>query len=399
MYRKMLSVADASSIVFQNIYRPHVESVALEHAVGRVLADPIAADRDLPPLDRVTMDGIALSFDVWKAGKRSFRIAGVQAAGAPPQILQQSSECFEAMTGAAVPVNTDTIVPYEDVAIRDGIATLVTDHVIRGQFIHWKGSDAHKGAALLTPGMIVSSAEIALLATVGAARVNVFTFPKTAVVSSGDELVAVSDIPEPHQVRRSNAYAVLAAMSQLGWKGETFHFPDARESMTAQLAQILREYDVVILSGGVSRGKFDFVPGALESNGISKKFHRVSQRPGKPFWFGTNDDGKTVFALPGNPVSTFLCFFRYIRPWILRSMGVIEEEQSAILAEDFAAPTGLTYFLQVALRHEDGKSMAYPVAGGGSGDLANLSNVDGFLELNGDARRGGAFRYIPFRRL
>jgi molybdopterin molybdotransferase len=154
------------------------------------------------------------------------------------------------------------------------------------------------------------------------------------------------------------------------------------------------------LSGGVSKGKFDYVPAVLEEIGVKKLFHRVNQRPGKPFWFGVSDKGVTVFALPGNPVSTYMCFYKYIRPWILKSMKVDAEACSAVLAKDFKGPQGLTYFLQVKVKIENGILMAYPDPGGGSGDFANLKNVSGFLELPEDRSTfgvGEVFPYIPFR--
>jgi molybdopterin molybdotransferase len=190
-------------------------------------------------------------------------------------------------------------------------------------------------------------------------------------------------------------------MQRMGWAGNAFHMPDNKAEMTAQLETILRTHDVVILSGGVSKGKFDHVPASLEANGIVKRFHRVNQRPGKPFWFGTSSDNqKTVFALPGNPVSTYLCFYRYVRPWMLQCQHATEASQHAILAEGFASPPGMTYFLQVSVRNEQGRLMAYPDAGGGSGDLANLRDVTGFLEIPEtmtNAVKGEAFRYYPFR--
>ena len=151
--------------------------------------------------------------------------------------------------------------------------------------------------------------------------------------------------------------------------------------MVTAIKKISETSKVIVLSGGVSKGKFDYVPAVLEEIGVRKLFHRVNQRPGKPFWFGASDKGVTVFALPGNPVSTYMCFYRYIKPWILKSMKMDLSPSSAVLAKDFKGPQGLTYFLQVNVKLENGKLMAYPDPGGGSGDFANLKNVTGFLEL------------------
>jgi molybdopterin molybdotransferase len=156
----------------------------------------------------------------------------------------------------------------------------------------------------------------------------------------------------------------------------------------------------LILSGGVSQGKFDFIPGVLEELGVKKIFHQVSQRPGKPFWFGASGKGKIVFALPGNPVSTFMCFNRYVKPWIQKSLGVETKNQFAVLATDFSFTPKLTYFLQVAVKNEEGRLVAYPNAGGGSGDFENLKNIDGFLELpreKTDFKAGEFFPLFLFR--
>jgi molybdopterin molybdotransferase len=395
----MVNVAEASSIVFKHLCNPAVETLRFDLAVNKVLAETIVADRDLPPCDRVTMDGIAIRFTSWEQGQREFAIEGVQAAGAVRKGLKSSNSCLEVMTGAIMPEGADSIVPYEHLEISSGIAT-IKEKVSKGQNIHTQGQDAKKGKSLLEAGMILGPAEIAVLAAVGKMNVNVFAFPSTAVISSGDELVEIDVQPGMQQVRRSNSYAIEAAMKTLGWNATLHHLPDNKEKMVTAMKQISETYKVIILSGGVSKGKFDYVPAVLEEIGVRKLFHRVNQRPGKPFWFGASDMGVTVFALPGNPVSTYMCFYRYIRPWILKSMQADASSCSAVLAKDFKGPQGLTYFLQVNVKVEDGKLMAYPDPGGGSGDFANLKNVSGFLEFPEDRSSfaaGEVFSYIPFR--
>jgi molybdopterin molybdotransferase len=156
----------------------------------------------------------------------------------------------------------------------------------------------------------------------------------------------------------------------------------------------------MILSGGVSKGKLDFIPSVLEELGVKKRFHEVSQRPGRPLWFGMREDGKVSFALPGNPVSTYVCFYRYIRPWMYAQLGIPGKASTAILAKDFSFTLPLTYFLQVHIERNRGTILATPVPGGGSGDFVNLKNVDGFLELPSgkiDFKAGEAYPYFSFR--
>jgi len=212
-------------------------------------------------------------------------------------------------------------------------------------------------------------------------------------------LVDVDQIPLPHQIRKSNSYVLAAALSELGCKADLFHVIDDEKKIKGMLEEILTKYELIILSGGVSKGKFDFIPQVLESLRVKKLFHQVSQRPGKPMWFGQSQRN-TVFGLPGNPVSTFMCFHRYVKPWLTKSLGNEIKKQSAQLAEDYSFSPSLTYFLQVKIQNENGKLIAYPLSGGGSGDFANLKDVDGFLELplhESKFQKGESFPLILFR--
>lgn len=396
----MVSVTEAADIIFSNLFKPPVENVPLQASVHRVLAEQIKADRDFPPFDRVSMDGIAIQFQQWKNGQREFQVAFTQAAGDPQKKLKKYDECVEVMTGAMLPQQTDTVIRYEDLDVKGDKARVINETITLGQNIHTRGLDCKQDNVLLDPGIFLSPAEVALLASVGKAKVNVFQYPKTAVISSGDELVGISDTPMAYQIRRSNTYAIEAAMAPLNWNARQFHFPDNKEILLDALKKVLDDHDVLILSGGVSKGKFDYIPQVLEELGVKRLFHQVNQRPGKPFWFGASSHGKIVFALPGNPVSTYMCFYRYIKPWILKSLHVDVADTSAVLAKDFSFAPNLTYFLQVAVRNENGKLMAYPEAGGGSGDFVNLKNVTGFLELPADKSSfaaGEIYPYVPFR--
>jgi molybdopterin molybdotransferase len=397
----MITVQQATQAIYNFLHRPAITSVNIEEAVGMVLAEPIKADRDFPPFDRVTMDGIAIRYEEWKKGVRQFKIEGVAAAGTSRVSLQHNVNAVEVMTGAMLPANTDTVIRYEDLSIQDGIATLKEVEILKAQSVHAQGQDAKQDEILVEAGMQLSSAEIALLASVGKTEVIVYRFPSAAVIGSGDELVEVAAQPEPHQIRRSNTYAIQAAMREAGWYAKQWHISDDKESLRSTLSELLDNHHVLILSGGVSKGKFDFIPGVLEELGVQKIFHEVSQRPGKPFWFGVKGD-KRIFALPGNPVSTFMCFHRYILPWLRKSLSLPEPSVHAVLANDFSFGPKLTYFLQVEVRNENGRLMAIPQQGGGSGDFANLKRTHGFLELpmeRTDFKAGEAFPFIAFRSL
>ena len=396
----MITVSEARAIIFDHLYKPATIRVKLAASGGRVLAEPVLADRDFPPFHRVSMDGIAIQYQEWVNGRRTFVIEGTQAAGEEQKKLSDPAHCLEVMTGAILPAGCDVVIRYEDLVISNKEALVVTKSIEPGQSIHRQAMDSRKGQVLLEPGVVLTPSEIALLASVGKAEVMVFTFPKVAIISTGDELVEVAAVPNAFQVRSSNAYALQAALLALGADTACFHLKDDKEAMKKQLTEIVRQHDVLILSGGVSRGKFDFVPEVLEDIGIRKLFHQVSQRPGKPFWFGSSDSGKIAFALPGNPVSTFMCYYKYVKPWLLKSAGATPGEEYAILGRDFSFPPALTYFLQVSVQHEQGRVVAYPDPGGGSGDFINLKKVTGFLELpleKNDFKAGEVYPYLSFR--
>ena len=226
--------------------------------------------------------------------------------------------------------------------------------------------------------------------------------PKTAIVSTGDELVDIGATPLPHQIRRSNVYAVQALLADyIHPESRIFHFPDDRASIASGLEAIFSEFELVVLSGAVSAGKFDFLPEVLAALGVEKLFHKVNQRPGKPFWFGRLPGKAVVFALPGNPVSTFLCARRFLLPFLQRSAGETPRTpETAALAAPVHFKPALTFFLPVRVLPERGLMQAYPLAGQGSGDLANLNDADGFLELPSDRdvfNAGEAFPFFRYR--
>jgi molybdopterin molybdotransferase len=395
----MVSVQEATSIILSNLFQPKTSKVSLNECLGKILAEPIVADRDFPPFDRATMDGIALAFDSYQKGVANFRIESVQAAGEHRKKLKSDVACIEIMTGAMLPEGTDTIVPYEQIEIKNDHATINSKQVAKGQNIHLQGSDAKKDHLLLETGTVISPAEVALLASIGKTSVSVVSAPKIVIISTGNELVDIEQTPAPHQIRKSNSYALQATLAELGIDSALLHLADDQDQIKTEIKQALLDFDVLLLSGGVSKGKFDFVPSALESLGVHKLFHQVSQKPGKPMWVGKVGN-KFVFALPGNPVSTFLCFHRYVKPWLLLSMGTQPNTSKAILSKDFSFKGDLTYFLQVKLANVDGRLMANPIVGGGSGDFVNLRDVDGFLELpsnKSEFSSGETFDYLAFR--
>ena len=384
----MISVEDAYHQVRATASLLPPETVPLAQAVGRVLRQAVVADRDFPPYNRVTMDGIALCYNSLAAGQTTFPIERTQLAGAEPAPLVNPRAAVEIMTGAALPPGTDTVIRYEDLDFSDAPSRQATVRVAPprlGHNVHAQGSDQPAGAPLLAPGLVLSPAEIAVAATVGAATLAVARRPRVAVVSTGDEIVDIEATPLPHQIRRSNGPMLSAALALAGCESQEFHLVDDLASLKAELPALLTGFDAVLLSGGVSKGQADFLPQALREIGVTEVFHRVAQRPGQPFWFGQAPGGTVVFALPGNPVATFANYYRYVQPWLRQCQGLPAEASQPAFAElagpvDFK-PT-LTYFLAVRLEYDpSGRLLAHPTPTAGSGDLAGLLAADGLLEL------------------
>ncbi|MDF7822344.1 molybdopterin molybdotransferase MoeA [Runella sp. MFBS21] len=377
---KLTSVIEATNIILANTIDFGNESIPFEKAHRRVLAQDLIADRDFPPFDRVTMDGIAIRWESYENGQRDFRIESTQTAGEAQHTLSDPDACIEVMTGSILPINTDTVVKYEDLDMRDKIAYLTTS-LKKGQNVHYKGEDRVVGKPIVCTNTLLGPPEIAIAASVGASEVTVKKLPSVVIITSGDELVPVWQEPLPHQIRSSNVYCIADLLKFYQIEADFIHIPDNLTQTQATIGQALLQYDVLILCGGVSQGKKDFIPKALEAEGVKKYFHKVSQQPGKPFWFGTKDT-KTVFALPGNPVSSFLCARRYFIPWLRQCLGLPALDNIYVaLAEDYSYSSQLTYFLQVKIFQNDATLMAKPITGHGSGDFANLADTQGFIEL------------------
>ncbi|MCF2874717.1 MULTISPECIES: molybdopterin molybdotransferase MoeA [unclassified Tenacibaculum] len=413
----MITTQEAKHIILENTQNFGIEEIPFMQSAGRVLKENIVADRDFPPFNRVAMDGIAINYSFFKNGQRNFKVEGIQPAGSKQLSMQQDNNCIEVMTGAILPNNCDTVIRYEDVDIVDGIATINVDTINSQQNIHQKGKDKKQGAILVSENTIISPAEIGVIATVGKANVKVAKQPKVLIISTGDELVDVHETPLDYQIRRSNVYTLVSLLSNLNIPSETKHLTDNKQVLKEKVYNYLQEYDVLLFSGAVSKGKFDFLPEVLSELKVEKLFHKVAQRPGKPFWFGfadaldmgeknvyqnsENKKNTVVFAFPGNPVSTFVNCMVYFYPWYKKSVTIEDNIQEAILSEDVTFKPNLTYYLQVKLENKNGTLFAKPVKGNGSGDLASLVSADGFIELPKTEevifKKGSLFPIITYR--
>jgi molybdopterin molybdotransferase len=379
-----LSFSDARRTVLGTVTAsrtpPPVEDIPLLNAVGRVLAVPAFAPHDLPPLARSVRDGFAVrSSDLPGRLKQ----VGEIPAGSPPGPPLLPGQAIAIMTGAAVPDGADAVVMVEHVR-REGDLVLVDSPAVPGQFINPRGCEAAAGSSLLSPGKRLDYTDIALLASIGQARVSVYRLPTVAIVPTGDELVEIDRTPLDYQIRNSNAYALAAQVARAGGIPQVLPIArDTMESTRAAIAQALTA-DFVLLSGGVSAGTRDFVEPALAEFGAEFFFDRVLIQPGQPVVFG-RAQGKFFFGLPGNPSSTMVTFEVFARAALELLAGQTESALHiplARLTRDFKHRAGITRFLPAHLAA--GSPEVTPVAWSGSGDIPALTRANAFLVAEPD---------------
>jgi molybdopterin molybdotransferase len=381
----LLTPAEAEQLIGQNLRSLPIESLPLAQCTGAVLRENIYAERDQPPFDRVAMDGIAFDSCALAGGARALRVQGMQAAGEPPQTLEAPGACIEVMTGAVLPIGCDAVVPVEQISVCGNEVRLASELTVAAwQNIHRRASDARQGALLLSVGARLTAPEIAIAASAGMARIRVASQPAVAVISSGNELIEPGEPILAHQVRRSNAYAIVAALKHRGFQRVADdHVRDDLQELTDRLRFHLDTHDVLILSGGVSMGRLDLVPRALSDLGVRTIFHKVAQRPGLPLWFGVATSGAAVFGLPGNPVSTLACVARYVLPALSTAMGETPHAaQKIALGAAVTVKQPLAFFMPARIETDEwGRAWANPCPTNGSGDFTSLAGTDGFVEL------------------
>jgi len=380
----VLTTAEALEAVLAAMPDFPAEVVDVANLTGRVLRQSIVAERDQPPFDRVMMDGIAVAYSDYAGGTRTFPIQATQAAGDPALTLEPG-KAVEIMTGASLPENADCIIPVERIRMENAAAVLEEGYEAeQRQFIHPCASDHAAGAELLRPGKCISPMDIAVVASCGLTEVEVSRAPVIRVISTGNELVQADRPIEPHQIRMSNGPAIQAMLGRHGYDDcSQDHIADEPELLRDRISAHLDAADVLVLSGGVSMGKADYVPAVLGELGVEVVFHKVSQRPGKPMWFGTGPRGQAVFALPGNPVSALVCCRQYVIPALAKAAGAADPApEFASLASEVTFKPDLTCFQPVKLvSSAKGKVLAMPVKTNTSGDFTALSATDGYVEL------------------
>ncbi|MBG99495.1 MAG: molybdopterin molybdenumtransferase MoeA [Solibacterales bacterium] len=356
------------------------ETVPLQKALGRVLATDVNADRDYPPFNRSARDGFAvMASDVMKTPAR-LRVIGQTRAGEPSRFHLQHGEAVEIMTGAPGPKGSDSVVMWE-YSQREGEWVTLDSGVPSGKNLIYQGSETSKGDTVLRPGTSINFPQMALLASVGQEEITVYRRPRVAILSTGDEVVELGHTPEPFQIRNSNAHSLAAQIKRLGGQPEILPIAPDKPDRTRDLIEIGLESDLLLLSGGVSMGKYDYVEQALTDLGAEFFFTQVKIQPGKPLVFG-QVQSIPVFGLPGNPISTMVSFEVFASIAVHRLAGRSNSPLpffKARLRSDFSHKPVLTRFLPARLEEEYGNTTVDPVKWQGSGDLTALALSNCFL--------------------
>jgi molybdopterin molybdotransferase len=378
----MLAVSEAQAIVLQHAQPLPPETVPLTPAVlGLVLAEDVASDLDMPPYDKALMDGYAVRAADLPDGRGDLVIVEEVTAGRTPQRPVGPGQATRIMTGAPLPEGADAVIMVERTRSLDGGVRIEDSPPKPGQNILTRGREMRRGETVLRAGAVLRPQEFGLLATVGRTAIRVQPGPRVAVLSTGDEVVEAPQVPGPGQIRNGNGPMLLAQVARAG--GVPHYLGIARdrpESLRPRIAEGLQA-PVLVLSGGVSAGQLDLVPGVLQELGVTAHFHKVAMKPGKPVFFGTH--GSTlVFGLPGNPVSSLVCFELFVRPALRRLRGHADAGPRLVrasLAEDFAYRTDRPTYHPACLETDAGAWRVRPVPWFGSPDLRGLLPANAFV--------------------
>jgi len=382
----MINPNEALNLIQGLMVPQQVQKIAIEDALGLILAEDLRADRDFPPFNRAMMDGIAIK----NTAIKKWLIEDIAFAGEPQKHLRNLDAAIEIMTGAPLPLGCISIIKIEDIVFIDKAGEKWAEYTIQdaikpGQFIHTQASDCQQNDLILSSGTKIGPVEIAIAATIGKTQLNVFKKPAIVIFSTGDEIVGIHEKPQAHQIRSSNSVMLESVLKSHGFSTTVAHVKDEKSVVEKSLESVLDKHEILLLSGGVSAGKKDFIPEVLEKLGFNPIFHKISQKPGKPFYLGIRADGKLVFAFPGNPISTLTCFWIYFLPWLLGNRLILSTIPVVNLP---ASNPKLDQWLPVKINGKQAETLK----NNGSGDLIHWKFADGLVWQ----KAGSTDQSLPF---
>ncbi len=377
----------------------------LAASTGHVLSDAVVADRDVPPVNRSAMDGYAVSAADLADCPVTLSLVGEVAAGSKAKPFVSAGECVAIYTGANVPPGADTVIMVEDTDPVDAQQVRFLKPPRLGQHIFLQGENARQGTVLLEAGTVLQAAEVGVCAAVGVDRPSVFARPRVAILATGAELLDVSDDVEEHQLRNSNGPMLVAGLHGAGFEvADCCAVGDDEDKIVASIREMLSDCDLLILTGGVSVGKYDLVPKAIEGVGGEIHFHGIGIKPGKPQLFATTPEGKILYGLPGNPLSSMVGLQEFILPMLRRLSGLPPERCRSRfrvrLGQDIGGKTGRLRHALVAMVWDEAGPVAMPVDYSGSADLVAGARADGTVIIPNDVeqiRAGETVDFCPWR--
>ena len=385
----MIPVEKALEIVLDNARALPTENVDFQDAPGRVLAEDVVSDLDLPPFPRSAVDGFALRSADVKSPPSQLRVVGVVPAGVSPAFHVNGGEAAQVMTGAPVPAGADAVQMVEKTRLQ-GERVEILEAVGSGKNIAPRGDEVKEGDIVLGKGTRLDAASVAVAATVGKVKLTVGRRARLAVIATGDELVDPASKPGRGKIRNSNAFSLVAQARCAGAEVRNLGVAKDTEESLRRLIRDGLEGDVLLLSGGVSMGRFDLVEGVLGELGVRTLFDRVALKPGKPLVFGISPGGGLVFGLPGNPVSTMVTFELFVRPALAKMEGCDEPRRpllSATLRDSLSSKGARRAFLPGWIEPEGSGIAAHPISTRGSADIVAFSKANALLIVPEDEER------------
>lgn len=374
---EFVDVSKAKELLKGLAISPKSHIIPLSQAVGKFTSNPVFAPMNVPSFDNSGMDGYAFA---WDDLGESRKLAQVVQAGVNPDFTLEKGTVVRIFTGAPVPRGADTVVQQEWVTVIGDTIFFELEKLVKGMHVRKAGSQCQTGELILNSGTQVTPGTIGLLASLGIEQVEVFRSPNVSIILTGDEIIEIGQALQPGQIYNANGPALIAYLSQMGiTEVKVLKVKDEKSEVTRVIGEALEASDVVLLTGGISVGDYDFVKGSLAENGVLQLFYKVKQKPGKPIFAGVKGE-KMIFALPGNPASVLTCFIQYVKPFLLRLLGNADAWNAPVyfpIASDFNKKAPLTFFLKAKL--DNGRVIILPAQE--SFNLLSFGIADGVVEI------------------